>query len=95
MSSWWAEGPVDLQAARMGAKVVLAECFDMPGGVHTSELQGSADVGVGGIHTELMQRFAAEGYIYTATENTHAYVANLGSGIAFSHMGSCFNRRAY
>ena len=43
----------------------------MPGGDHTSGLQGSADVGVGGIHTELMNRFAEEGYIYTATEQSH------------------------
>lgn len=57
-----------LQAARMGARVVLVERFDMPGGVHTSGLQGAAGPGVGGIHTELMQRFAAHGYIYTATE---------------------------
>ena len=55
----------------MGARVILVEKFDMPGGVHTSGLQGSADVGVGGIHTELMNRFAEEGYIYTATEQTH------------------------
>lgn len=61
-----------LQAARMGAKVVLVERFDMPGGVHTSGLQGSAGPGVGGIHTELMQRFAARGYIYTATQDTLA-----------------------
>jgi hypothetical protein len=60
-----------LQAARMGARTIMIERFDMPGGVHTSGLQGSADVGVGGIHTELMERFAAEGYIYTATESTH------------------------
>ena len=59
-----------LQAARMGARVVLVERFDMPGGVHTSGLQGSANPGVGGIHTELMERFAAEGYIYTATQAT-------------------------
>ena len=59
-----------LQAARMGARVVLVERFDMPGGVHTSGLQGSAGPGVGGIHTELMERFAAEGYIYTATQAT-------------------------
>ncbi len=57
-----------LKAARMGARVVLVERFDMPGGVHTSGLQGSAGPGVGGIHTELMERFAASGYIYTATE---------------------------
>lgn len=60
-----------LQAARMGARTILVERCDMPGGVHTSGLQGSADIGVGGIHTELMERFAQEGYIYTATEETH------------------------
>ncbi|MPY72408.1 MAG: FAD-dependent oxidoreductase, partial [Alphaproteobacteria bacterium] len=38
-----------LQAARMGARVVLVERFDMPGGVHTSGLQGAAGPGVGGI----------------------------------------------
>ena len=59
-----------LRAAREGASVVLVEKFDMPGGVHTSGLQGAANPGVGGIHTELMQRFAAEGCIYTATEQT-------------------------
>ena len=58
-----------LQAARMGARVVIVERFDMPGGVHTSGLQGSANVGVGGIHTELMERFAKSGYIYTATND--------------------------
>ena len=57
-----------LQAARMGVRVVLVERFDVPGGVHTSGLQGSAGPGVGGIHTELLQRFETEGYIYTATE---------------------------
>ena len=50
-----------LQAARMGARVIMVEKFDMPGGIDTSGLQGSADVGVGGIHTELMNRFAEEG----------------------------------
>ncbi|MDA0241575.1 MAG: FAD-dependent oxidoreductase [Proteobacteria bacterium] len=59
-----------LQAARMGASVVLVEKFDMPGGVHTSGLQGAANEGVGGIHTELMARFEAAGYIYIATEET-------------------------
>lgn len=59
-----------LKAARMGASVVLVEKFDMPGGVHTSGLQGAANAGVGGIHTELMERFAREGCIYTATEKT-------------------------
>lgn len=60
-----------LQAARMGASVVLVEKYDMPGGVHTSGLQGAAGDGVGGIHSELMGAFAEEGYIYTATEDTH------------------------
>jgi hypothetical protein len=59
-----------LQAARMGMRVVIVERFDMPGGVHTSGLQGSANAGAGGIHTELMERFAAAGYIYTATQDT-------------------------
>jgi hypothetical protein len=59
-----------LKAARMGARVVLVERFDVPGGVHTSGLQGAAGPGVGGIHTELMERFAAAGYIYSATEST-------------------------
>ncbi len=60
-----------LQAARMGCSVILIERFDMPGGVHTSGLQGAANAGVGGIHSELMQRFDEAGYIYTATEKTH------------------------
>lgn len=60
-----------LKAARMGAKVIVVEKFDMPGGVHTTGLQGHAAEGVGGIHTELMERFAAEGHIYTATDETH------------------------
>jgi hypothetical protein len=60
-----------LQAARMGARVVLVERHNMPGGVHTSGLQGAANPGVGGIHTELMERFARAGCIYTATEQTH------------------------
>jgi hypothetical protein len=59
-----------LQAARMGARVVLVERFDMPGGVHTSGLQGAAGPGVGGIHTELMERLAKAGYIYTVTQDT-------------------------
>jgi hypothetical protein len=57
-----------LQAARMGCSVVMIERFDMPGGVHTSGLQGAANEGVGGIHTELMQRFDAKGYIFVATD---------------------------
>lgn len=31
-----------LQAARMDLRVVLVERFDLPGGVHTSGLQGAA-----------------------------------------------------
>ena len=58
-----------LQAARMGARTLVVERFDMPGGVHTSGLQGHAGQGVGGIHTELMERFAREGYIYTVTQD--------------------------
>lgn len=57
-----------LRARREGCSVVLVEKFDMPGGVHTSGLQGAANTGVGGIHTELMERFAEAGAIYTATE---------------------------
>jgi hypothetical protein len=60
-----------LQAARMGRSVVLVERFDMPGGVHTSGLQGAANVGVGGIHSELMKAFSDRGHIYTATQDTH------------------------
>ncbi|NQU69366.1 MAG: FAD-dependent oxidoreductase [Rhodospirillales bacterium] len=59
-----------LKARRMGASVILIEKYDMPGGVHTSGLQGAANPGVGGIHTELMDRFAAAGHIYTVTEKT-------------------------
>lgn len=59
-----------VRAARTGASTILVEKYDMPGGVHTSGLQGAAARGVGGIHTELMQRFADEGCIYTATEAT-------------------------
>jgi hypothetical protein len=59
-----------LRAARMKASTILIEKYDMPGGVHTSGLQGAAGPGVGGIHTELMQRFAEAGCIYTATEAT-------------------------
>ncbi|AZG08480.1 FAD-dependent oxidoreductase [Pigmentiphaga sp. H8] len=57
-----------LRARREGCSVVLVEKFDMPGGVHTSGLQGAANTGVGGIHTELMERFASAGAIYTVTE---------------------------
>jgi hypothetical protein len=57
-----------LRARREGCSVVIVEKFDMPGGVHTSGLQGAANVGVGGIHTELMERFEREGCIYVANE---------------------------
>lgn len=86
-----------LKAARMGARVIVVEKFDMPGGVHTSGLQGSADRGIGGIHTELMERFAAEGYIYTADEKSHPDWA----GNPLSHYermkepGSAFTRMTF
>ncbi len=82
-----------LQARRGGASVVLIEKYDMPGGVHTSGLQGAASAGVGGIHSELMEKFAAAGQIYTATEKTHPgwagnplshYEARLAPGSAFA-----------
>jgi hypothetical protein len=90
-----------LQAARMGARVVVVERCNMPGGVHTSGLQGSAGPGVGGIHTELMERFASEGCVYTATEETHPgwagnplshYERTLKPGSAFTRMS--FNPEA-
>lgn len=90
-----------LRAARMGASTLLIEKYDMPGGVHTVGLQGAASRGVGGIHTELMQRFADEGCIYTATQATlpdwagnplSHYEANLKPGSAFSR--SSFNPEA-
>ena len=90
-----------LRAARMGASTVLVEKYDMPGGVHTCGLQGAASPGVGGIHTELMQRFAEAGCIYTVTEKelpdwagnplSH-YEARLKPGSAFSR--SSFNPEA-
>jgi len=82
-----------LRAAREGASVIVIEKYDMPGGVHTSGLQGAAGPGVGGIHTELMLRFAKEGQIYTATEKTlpdwagnplSHYDASAKPGAAFS-----------
>jgi len=90
-----------LRAARMGASTILVEKYDMPGGVHTSGLQGAAARGVGGIHTELMQKFADEGCIYTVTEATlpdwagnplSHYEAYLKPGSAFSR--SSFNPEA-
>ena len=86
-----------LQAARMGASVIIVERFDMPGGVHTSGLQGAAGPGVGGIHTELMQRFEDAGIIYTATQGTHPGWA----GNPLSHYecrlapGSDFTRQSF
>jgi len=87
-----------LRAARMGISTILVERYDMPGGIHTSGLQGAAGLGVGGIHTELMQRFANEGHLYTATGATHPewagnplshYEARLKPGSAFAR--STFN----
>ena len=60
-----------LRAARMGAKTILVDRYDVPGGVHTAGLQGAYNPGVGGIHTELMQRLSREGHVYTATEKTY------------------------
>ena len=83
-----------LQAARMGASVIVVEKFDMPGGVHTSGLQGSADGEVGGIHAELIDRLHAEGYIYTATEESHPDWAGnpLTHYERFKQPGSAFSR---
>ena len=86
-----------LRSARMGARVLVVEKFDMPGGVHTSGLQGSAGPGIGGIHTELMERFAREGYVYTADETSHPEWA----GNPLSHYeqkkqpGSAFSRMTF
>lgn len=73
-----------LRAARGGADTILIERYDQPGGVHTSGLQGAAGAGVGGIHTELMNRFANEGYIYTATQNDYPDF----NGNPLSHYGA-------
>ncbi|MEJ7929772.1 FAD-dependent oxidoreductase [Ramlibacter sp. AN1015] len=86
-----------LRARREGCSVVLVEKFDMPGGVHTSGLQGAANPGVGGIHTELMDRFAREGCIYEANETNLPHWA----GNALSHYdyylppGSPFRRVSF
>jgi 2-polyprenyl-6-methoxyphenol hydroxylase-like FAD-dependent oxidoreductase len=86
-----------LRARREGCSVVMVEKFDMPGGVHTSGLQGHANPGVGGIHTELMERFAREGCIYTADETNLPDWA----GNALSHYdyylppGSPFKRMSF
>lgn len=69
----------------------------MPGGAHTSGLQGAANPGVGGIHTELMDRFAAGGCIYTADEKSLPHWA----GNPLSHYdyylapGSPFQRSSF
>lgn len=86
-----------LQASRMGMRTIVVEKFDMPGGVHTSGLQGHASAAVGGIHSELMARFDAEGHIYTATEETHPGWA--GNPIShyerFKEPGSSFQRMSF
>jgi hypothetical protein len=81
----------------MGARVALVEKYDMPGGVHTSGLQGAAGPGVGGIHTELMRRFADAGYIYTATEKSHPdWAGNLLSHYERNHQpGAAFVRQSF
>ncbi len=87
-----------IRAARMGASTILIERYDMPGGVHTSGLQGAYNEGVGGVHTELMQRLVKEGHVYTITEKTHPdwagnplshYEAGIKPGSIFSR--STFN----
>ncbi len=60
-----------LKAARMGVRTLVVEKLDMPGGVHTSGLQGHAGPGIGGIHSELMDRFDAHGYLYRADQDSH------------------------
>jgi hypothetical protein len=87
-----------VRAARMGAKTILIDRYDVPGGVHTTGLQGAYNAGVGGVHTELMERLTGEGYVYTATEKTYPdfagnplshYDGNLKPGSPFSR--STFN----
>jgi hypothetical protein len=86
-----------LRAARMGAKTILIEKYDVPGGVHTVGLQGAYNEGVGGIHTELMKRLTDEGHVYTATEKTYSGFA----GNRLSHYdwnvkpGSPFTRSTF
>ena len=86
-----------LRAARMGAATILIEKVDMPGGVHTAGLQGAASRGVGGIHSELMQRFAAAGCIYTVTEATLPDWAGnpLSHYEAYLKPGSAFSRSSF
>ncbi|HYW76944.1 MAG TPA: FAD-dependent oxidoreductase [Gammaproteobacteria bacterium] len=86
-----------LQAARMGASVIVLEKCNAPGGVHTSGLQGSADTGIGGIHTELMQRLSGEGLIYVANAETHPDWAGnpLTHYERFKKPGSDFTRMTF
>jgi len=86
-----------LQAARMGVRTIVVEKFDMPGGVHTSGLQGHASPPVGGIHSELMRRFADEGHVYTATEETHpGWAGNpLSHYERFMEPGTAFRRMSF
>lgn len=86
-----------LRAARAGASTVLIEKFDMPGGVHTVGLQGAAGRGVGGIHTELMARFAHSGCIYTVTEaDLPDWAGNpLSHYEAYLKPGSSFERSSF
>jgi hypothetical protein len=86
-----------LRASRDRARTILIEKYDMPGGMHTSGLQGAAGPGVGGIHTELMQKFAKEGHIYTFTEKTHpAWAGNpLSHYEARAKAGSPFSRDTF
>ena len=90
-----------IRAARMGASTLLIERFDIPGGVHTSGLQGAYNAGVGGVHTELMQRLTKEGHVYGITDKTHPawagnplshYEAGMKPGSAFTR--STFNPEA-
>ncbi|MBP1730801.1 MAG: hypothetical protein H6Q55_1230 [Deltaproteobacteria bacterium] len=86
-----------VRAARAGAKTILIDRYDVPGGVHTVGLQGAYNAGVGGIHTELMQRLTKEGHVYTATEKTLPDLA----GNPLSHYewylkpGSTFSRSTF
>lgn len=86
-----------LRAARTGASTVLIEKYDMPGGVHTIGLQGAASRGFGGIHTELMQRFADAGCIYTVTEaELPDWAGNpLSHYEAYLKPGSAFTRSSF
>ncbi len=86
-----------LRARREGCSVVIVEKFDMPGGVHTSGLQGAANAGVGGIHSELMARFEREGCLYTADEqNLPDWAGNpLAHYDYYLPPGSAFKRTSF